>query len=91
MKDIIKFCDKTIAVTKPAMQNNEVKLKAPMEREDFSEIDKVIKEKEEATNRLLQQRKFKKFNYLKHTPKPDFTISYQETKVPTGDVICQNT
>ena len=34
-----------------------------MEREDFSEIDKTIKEKEEATNRLLQQRNW--FHHLK--------------------------
>ena len=32
---------------------------------------------------LLQQSKFKKLN-LKHTPKPDFTISKQENKVLIG-------
>lgn len=46
-----------------------------MEREEFSEIDKSIKENKEATKSLLQQWKFKKVNRLKHTPKPDFTIS----------------
>ena len=84
MKHITKFCDNTMAQTKPAIQNIDAKLKASMEREEFSEIDKTIKESEEATKRLLQQRKFKKFNHLKHTPKPDFIISNQENKVPTG-------
>ena len=55
-----------------------------MEREEFSEIDKTIKETEEATKLLLQQRKFMKFNHLKHTPKPDFTSSNQEKKVTRG-------
>ena len=72
-----------MAQTKPAIQNIDAKLKASMKREEFSEIDKTIKESEETTKRLLQQRKFKKFNHLKHTPKPDFIISNQENKVPT--------
>ena len=29
-------------------------------------------------------KKLKKFNHLKPTPKPDFTISNQENKAPTG-------
>ena len=47
MKDTIKFYDKTIAdnakqkiKNKPAIQNDKAILKASMEREDFSEIDK---------------------------------------------------
>ena len=67
MKYIIKFCDKTIAESKLAMQNIEAKLKASMEREEFSELDKTIKKNEEATKRLLQQRKFKTLNHLKHS------------------------
>ena len=42
MKYIIKFCGKTIAETKRAIQNIEAKLKASMEREELSEIDKAI-------------------------------------------------
>ena len=78
MKDIIKFCDMTIAESKLAIEG---KLKASMEREKFSEIDKTVKENKEATKCLLQQRNFKKFNHLKHTPKPDSYISNQENKV----------
>ena len=91
MKDIINFCGKAIAETKLAMQNVEAKLKASMEREELSEIDEKIKENEEATKRLLQQRKLKKFNHLKHTPKPDSTISDQENKVSTGKPKMLNT
>ena len=79
MKDIIKFCDMTIAESKLAIEG---KLKASMEREKFSEIDKTVKENKEATKCLLQQRNFKKFNHLKYTPKPDSYISNQENKVP---------
>ena len=40
MKDIINFCDKTIAETKPETQNIEAKLKASMEREHLSGMKK---------------------------------------------------
>ena len=63
MKDMIKFCDKTMAQTKPAIHNIEAKLTASMERE-FSEVDKTSKKNKEATKCLLQQRKFKIFNHL---------------------------
>ena len=33
---------------------------------------------------LLHQKKFVTLSYLKHTLKPDSTISNQENKVPTG-------
>ena len=63
MKDMMKFCDKTMAQTKPAIHNIEAKLTASMERE-FSEVDKTSKKNKEATKCLLQQRKFKIFNHL---------------------------
>ena len=63
-KDIIKFCDMTIAETKLAI---EVKLKTSMKREEFSDIGKTSKENKEATKPLLLQRKFRKCNHLKHS------------------------
>ena len=77
----MKICGMTIAEIKMAI---EAKLKALMERKEFSETDKTIKQNEEATKRLLQQRKFKKFNHFKRTPKPDSTISNQKNKAMTG-------
>ena len=44
MKDVIKFCKRIMDETKPAIQNIEAKLKASMEREEFSEIDHTINE-----------------------------------------------
>ena len=44
MKDVTKFCKRTMAETKPAIQNIEAKLKASIEREEFSEIDQTINE-----------------------------------------------
>ena len=63
MKDMMKFCDKTMAQTKPAIHNIEAKLTASMERE-FSEVDKTSEKNKEAPKCLLQQRKFKIFNHL---------------------------
>lgn len=57
MKDIITFCDNEIAENKLTIQNSEYKLKASMEWEEFSATYKTIKENEEATKRLLQQKK----------------------------------
>ena len=45
MKGIIKICDMTKAETKLAKQNIEAKLKASMEIEKFSEIDKTKKQR----------------------------------------------
>ena len=39
-----------------------------MEKEEFQKIKEMISRKEEATKRILKQRKFKKFNFLKHKP-----------------------
>ena len=37
-----------------------------MEKKEFEKIKETISRNEEATKRVLKQRKFKKFNYLKH-------------------------
>ena len=39
-----------------------------MEKEKFQKIKETISKNEEATKRVLKQRKFKTFNYLKHKP-----------------------
>lgn len=39
-----------------------------MKREEFKEIEKTIKNNEEATKLMLARRKFEKFNYRKHNP-----------------------
>ena len=38
------------------------------EKEEFEQIERAIKTNEESTKCLLEQKKFKKFNTLKHKP-----------------------
>ena len=52
-----KFCDKTIA----HINSTENALKQNMEKEEFQEIKQTISGNEEATKRVLKQRKFKNF------------------------------
>ena len=64
MKDIVAHCDKTIVKTEDNIKDTEAHLKNITEREECQSIEKTIKNNVENTKRLLQQRKFKKFNYL---------------------------
>ena len=68
MKDIVTFCDKTIEKTNEDIRNAECTLKCATENEEFVQIERTIKTNEEFTKRLLQQKKFKKINILKHKP-----------------------
>ena len=68
MKGIVKFCDKTISETTARINSTKKTLKQNMEKEEFQKIKETISRNEEATKRVLKQRKFKKFNYLKHKP-----------------------
>lgn len=68
MNDIVTFCDKTIAKTNEDVKNTEFALKSATEKEEFEQIERAIKTNEESTKRLLQQKKFKKYNTLKHKP-----------------------
>ena len=60
-----------------------------MEKEEFQKITETISRNEEATKRVLKQRKFKKLNYLKHKPdternqKTSQTTAIQDTLKPT--------
>ena len=71
MKDIVQFCSLTVQKTNEDIKSTEETLRKSMENEEFNKVKATIKENEEATKRLLQQRKFKKFNHLKHNPKPE--------------------
>ena len=65
---IVKFCDKTISETAAYINSTEKALKQNMEKEEFQKIKETISRNEEAVKRVLKQRKFKNFNYLKHKP-----------------------
>ena len=96
MKGIVKFCDKTISETAACINSTENTLKQNMEKEEFQKIKETISRNEEATKRVLKQRKFKKFNYLKHKPdiernqKTSQTTAIQDTLKPTYASILKN-
>ena len=67
-----------------------------MEKEEFEKIKETISRNEEATKRVLKQRKFEKFNYLKHKPdternkKISQIATIQDTLKPTYASILKN-
>ena len=65
MKDRIQFCDKIIDVT----TNEKNTIKSNTIQEQFKVFQTEIKNNEAAVKKILQQRKFKKFNTLKYKPK----------------------
>ena len=98
MKGIVKFCDKTISQTADHINSTENALKQNMEKEEFQKIKETIYRNEEATKRVLKQRKFKKFNYLKHRPdternqKTSQTTTIQDTlKLTYASILKNNT
>ena len=58
MKGIVKFCEKTISETAAHINSVENALKQNMEKEEFQKIKQTIFRNEEATKRVLKQRKF---------------------------------
>ena len=96
MKGIVKFCDKTISETAAHINSTENALKQNMEKEEFQKIKETISRNEEATKWVLKQRKFRKFNYLKHKPdternqKTSPTTTIPDTLKPTYACILKN-
>ena len=96
MKGIVKFCDKTISETAAHINSTQNALKQNMENEEFQKIKERISRNEEATKRVRKQRKFKKFNYLKHKPdternkKTSQITTIQGTLKPTHASILKN-
>ena len=81
MKDIATFCDKTIGKTNEHVKDTECTLKSATEKEEFEQIERGIETNEESTKRLLQQKKFEKFNTLKHKPQ----TSYKQTNLKENE------
>ena len=67
MKDIVivVHCDPTIVKTEDSIKDTETHLKNVTEREELQSIEETMKNNVANAERLLQQRKFKKVNYLK--------------------------
>ena len=54
MRDIVANCDKNIVKTKDNIEYAETHLKNITEREEYQSIEKIIKNNEANTKRLLQ-------------------------------------
>ena len=67
MKDITQFCDKTIDTTTTEISTTETSLKSNTNQEQFKAIQSEIKNNKAAARKILQQRKFKKFNTSKYS------------------------
>lgn len=64
-KDIVQFCDKTIAEATSKINITETSLKLNIKQEQFKAIKTKIQSNETTSNKILQQCKFKKFSDLK--------------------------
>ena len=84
MKDIVAHCDKTIGKTEDKIKDTETQLKNITEKEEYQDIEKTIKNNEANIKRLLQQRKFKKFIYLKYKSNSTTEETPQPTNHKTG-------
>ena len=84
MKDIVSYCDKTIAQTKQNIRETETDLKSVTAKEEYFQIEETIKTNEAKTKRLLHQCKFKKLNSLKYKPETTREETLQPTKEPTA-------
>ena len=84
MNDIVAHCDKTIVKTQDNIKDTETHLKNLTEREEYQCIEKPIKNNEANTKQLLQQRKSKKFNYLKNKQNSTTKETPQPVKHKTG-------
>ena len=65
MKDIVKFCGKTIEETTKSIDETQIKLKQNLDKDEYDPIQNTIQINEKAIKKTLQRRKFKKYNYLK--------------------------
>ena len=80
MEDIVSFCTKTVQETNSKIEETQNILKHQLDRNEYDEIQKTIQTNENATKKMLHQRKFKKFNNLKYKPKPQVKATTEENE-----------
>ena len=61
MKQIVGYCDKTEQKTQKSINETETILKEQLKKYHYEEIKSTVISNETATNKLLQQRKFRTF------------------------------
>ena len=70
MKYIGKFSVKTIEETAKSIDKTQIKLKLNLNKDYYDASHNTIQINKKATKKTLKECKFKKYNYLKHNPKP---------------------
>ena len=84
MKDIVTHCGKIIVKIEDNIKDTETHLKNITQREEYQSIEKTIKNNGANTKQLLQQRKFKMFNYFKYKQNSAVKETPQSIKHKTG-------
>ena len=79
-------CEKTIESRNESMKITERTLRNLIENQELVKIEKILKTNE-ATKRQLQQRKLKKFSYLKYKPQPMKDQTSQRLKQTSRNVM----
>ena len=69
MEDVIVFCDKTAAKVSSEISATESELNKKLQQEERQAIHETLKRNDGINRKFLQQKKNKKFNYLKSKPK----------------------
>ena len=69
MLQVITFCDQAINKVNEEIEKTKVELHAKLDRNEREEIISTLEKNHELNRKHLQQRKTKKFNYLKFKPK----------------------
>ena len=97
MKDFIKYCDDTKKRNWGFNNFYRRVIKKDIGKEEYSNIEEAILQKEETTKRIVKPRKSKKFNYLKYTPvnenilQPNEIVVHQEnSKLSYANALKQN-
>ena len=78
MKDIVQFCDKTINKSAQDIKKTVSSLKKNAGQSQYHAIQTEINANEDSTRKVLQQRKFKKYNNFKYRRKSTNQTRVQE-------------
>ena len=70
MKDIVKLCRKTNEETAKSSDETQIKLNQNLNKDEYGAFQNTIQINKKANKKILQQFKFKKYNYLKRNPQP---------------------
>ena len=99
MSDVLTFCDKTVEAVSLEIKETQKQLNKNLENEERKEIKANLRKNEEINRKHLQQRKNKKFSYLKLKPTTPMTkttefehgLQFQRNKIILGEInLCKH-